>query len=186
VRLFVAIEIAGEVGSALALFVKKLQAVAPQIKWVRPENLHVTLKFLGETNAPKLEQIMASLNGIRSSRPVTLVFRELGFFPDGKHPRVFWAGMDSSANLRPLAESIDRSLHRIGFPLGERPFIPHLTLARFSPPGMPQNLAAAVKSYSFQNFGALTAHEFHLIESKLKPGGAEYTTVQTFSFVMEN
>ena len=184
-RLFVAIEIPGDIRSALAVFVKELRRTAPQAKWVRAENLHVTLKFLGETEAAKLGAIQGALDPIRSVQPVTLELHRLGFFPNERRPRVFWAGMEASANLKALAEDIDRGMHPLGFPLEERPFTPHLTLARFNPPGLPPNLASAVTQNSSRSFGSFTAREFHLIESKLKSTGAEYTTVQSFPFVAE-
>jgi RNA 2',3'-cyclic 3'-phosphodiesterase len=185
VRLFIAIEIPGGIRSALAAFVKELRETAPQAKWVRAENLHVTLKFLGETETAKLAAIQSALGSIRSAPPVTLEFRGLGFFPNERRPRVFWAGMEASTNLKALAEDIDRSMHPLGFPLEERPFAPHLTLARFNLPGLSPNLASAAAQHSSSSFGSLTTREFHLIESKLKSTGAEYTTVQSFRFVAE-
>jgi len=185
VRLFVAIEIPSNVRTALGTFIKELGAIAPQAKWVRAENLHVTLKFLGETDAGKLGQIENALRAIHNPEPVTLEFRGLGFFPNDKRPRVLWAGMNASANLLPLAESIDHGLHSCGFPFEDRPFTPHLTLARLNPAGLPAHLGAAAKQHASRNFGYLTAREFHLIESKLKSTGAEYTTVQSFPFVAE-
>jgi RNA 2',3'-cyclic 3'-phosphodiesterase len=185
VRLFVAIAIPNEVRAALVELLEELRKVAPKVKWVHAENLHVTLKFLGEADAKKLGQIETTLRAIRSSQPVTLDFKALGFFPNEKRPRIFWAGMESSTNLRPLAEDIDRGLHSLGFPLEERPFMPHLTLAHFNPPGLPPNLSAAAKQHSAQTFGSLVARDFHLVESKLKSTGAEYTTVQSFPFVSE-
>lgn len=185
-RLFVALEIPSEICNALAAFVKELRGAAPQAKWVRADNLHVTLKFLGETKPPRLGAIESALASIRSTQPVTLEFRGLGFFPNEKRPRVFWVGMEASANLKVLAEDIDRGLHQLGFPLEERPFTPHLTLARFNPPGLPPNLGSAVSQHSSRNFGSLTARELHLIESKLKSTGAEYTTIQSFPFVAES
>jgi 2'-5' RNA ligase len=185
VRLFIAIEIPSDVRNALAALVKELQKTAPKAKWVRPENLHVTLKFLGSTEEAKRDQIEDTLKAIRSPQPVSLEFRGLGFFPNQKRPRVLWAGIESSANLRPLAEDIDRSMHGLGFPLEERRFTPHLTLARFDPAGLPPNLASAVKQHTSRGFGSLNAREFHLIESRLKPTAAEYTTLQSFRFVAE-
>jgi RNA 2',3'-cyclic 3'-phosphodiesterase len=184
-RLFIAIEIPREICENLQEFLKELREIAPQVKWARVENLHVTLKFLGNTEVGKLEQLQTALKMIRSPQPVTLQFRGLGFFPNEKKPRVFWAGMDSSANLRSLAQDIDRTMHQFGFPLEDRPFAPHLTLARFDPPGIPPSLATAAKLHDSRGFGSLTAHAFHLIESKLKSTGAEYTTVQSFLFVTE-
>jgi RNA 2',3'-cyclic 3'-phosphodiesterase len=185
VRLFIAIDIPSGIRDGLAALIQEFRTVAPKAKWVRPENLHVTLKFLGSTEAAKLEQIGAALRAVRSTEPVTLEFRGLGFFPNEKRPRVLWAGMESSANLRLLAGDVDRAMHQVAFALEERPFTPHLTLARFDPPGLPPQLGAALKEQSSHNFGSLTAREFHLIESKLKPAGAEYTTLQSFPFVAE-
>ena len=151
-------------------------------RWVRPENLHVTLKFIGHVENAKLESIRATLAGVRSNRPVDLRFRELGFFPSEKRPRVFWAGMEASPNLAPLAGEIDARLEKLGIPRETRAFAPHLTLARFDPPGISEQLRAAVQQNTARDFGALHTNQFHLIESKLKPSGAEYTTLHSFSF----
>lgn len=184
-RLFVAIAIPDEIRAAYSAFIKELRAIAPQAKWVRAENLHVTLKFLGETPLAKLDPLQTALAVVRSPQPVQLTFRGLGFFPNEKRPRVFWAGTEATANLKTLAAAVDQAAHRLDFPLEERPFAPHLTLARFNPPGIDAKLLEAVRAKGEKNFGALTAAEFHLIESRLKPGGAEYTTVQTVRFAPE-
>jgi 2'-5' RNA ligase len=185
VRLFIAIEIPENIRNGFASLLKEFRAIAPQVKWVRAENLHVTLKFLGETESAKLGALQNVLGGVRSPEPVNLEFRGLGFFPNEKRPRVFWAGMEASVNLKTLAAGIDQAAHRLGFPLEERPFTPHLTLARFSLPGTPPKLLQAMNEKCGQSFGSLRTQEFHLIESKLKPTGAEYTTLQTFRFATE-
>jgi len=185
VRLFIAIEIPENIRASFASLLKEFRSIAPQLKWVRAENLHVTLKFLGETDSSKLGPLQNALTAVRSQLPVDLEFRGLGFFPNEKRPRVFWAGMESSANLKSLAADIDQATHRLGFPLEERPFAPHLTLARFPLPGVPPKLLQAMNDKSSQSFGTLHAQDFHLIESKLKPTGAEYTTLQTFHFAPE-
>ena len=184
-RLFIAIEISPDVRAALAALLKELRAIAPQVKWVRAENMHLTLKFLGETSSSKLAAVQAALSALRSSAAVTLQFRGLGFFPNAKHARVFWAGMEASPNLPALAAEIDQAMHKLGFLLEDRAFTPHLTLARFQPPGLPPKLAAAAQEGAAREFGSLVAREFHLIESKLKPTGAEYTTLHSFPFVAE-
>ncbi|HKM66018.1 MAG TPA: RNA 2',3'-cyclic phosphodiesterase [Candidatus Acidoferrum sp.] len=184
-RLFIAIEIPPEIRATFAALLKEFRAVAPQVKWVRPENLHVTLKFLGEAETAKLSALQNALSAIRSHQPVNLEFRGLGFFPNEKRPKVFWAGLDSSPNLKSLAADIDSATHRLGFPLEDRPFAPHLTLARFQPPEIPPKLLQANQQKSAQPFGSLQTGEIQLIESKLKPAGAEYTTVQTFRFAPE-
>jgi len=163
-RLFIAIAIPEEIRAAYAGLIQEFRELAPQAKWVRGENLHVTLKFLGETPPAKWEELRSALVEIHSPEPVKLEFQGLGFFPNERRPRVLWAGMEAPARLKMLAGDVDRVAHALGFPLEERPFTPHLTLARFNP---------------------LTAMEFQVIESKLKSAGAEYTTLQTYGFAPE-
>ena len=182
-RLFVALEIPPAVRESLAEFLVALRAIASQPRWVQTENLHVTLKFIGEVQAEKLGHIRAALSAVHSDRLVTLDFRGVGFFPSEKRPRVFWAGIEASANLTRLASDIDRALEKLGVPPEKRPFSPHLTLARFEPPGLPEKLRAPIQGNAQREFGSVAAKEFHLIESKLKSGGAEYTTLETFPFV---
>ena len=184
-RLFVAIEIPQDIRAAYAALLKELRGIAPQVKWVRAENLHVTLKFLGETQPAKLRALENVIVEVRSEQPVRLEFRGIGFFFHAKGGGVCWADMEASPNLKMLAADIDQAVHRMGFPLEERPFTPHLTLARFQRPEPTPKLLDAIRAKSDQSFGLLTTSEFHLIESKLKPTGAEYTTVQTVRFAPE-
>ena len=181
-RLFVAIEIPDDIRAVFGVLIKELRIVQPQAKWVRPENLHLTLKFLGNTEPEKLQAVQTALSSIHSEQSVHLEFRGLGFFPNEKKPRVFWAGLQVSSNLAELAARIDKAMHGLDFPLERRPFVPHLTLARFEPPGASPRLLNVGRLRALDSFGSLTATEFHLIESKLKPAGAEYTTVQTVRF----
>ncbi len=181
-RLFVALEIPAVVRGNLAALIKSLRGVSPQTRWIRPQNLHVTLKFIGEVPETKLAAIRNALAGVRSEQPVALDFRGLGFFPNEKHPRVFWAGIDASTNLKTLAANIDGATEKVGIPREQRPFSPHLTLARFEPPRLPEKLRAAIQENAAREFGSVRTSQFHLIESKLKPSGAEYTTVESFPF----
>ncbi len=188
-RLFVALEIPAAVRENLAALMKELGALEKQTsgkraRWVRPENLHVTLKFLGEAAANKLNEIVAALSTVRSGRPAELQFRGLGFFPGEKRARVLWAGIEASPNLAAIAGNIEQRLDPLGFPREKRAFTPHLTLARFEPPGISERLGAVVRENAERDFGAMRAGEFHLIESKLKPSGAEYTTLHAFSFAV--
>ncbi|HXJ14302.1 MAG TPA: RNA 2',3'-cyclic phosphodiesterase [Candidatus Limnocylindrales bacterium] len=187
-RLFIAIEIPENIRNTFASLLKEFRAFAPHLKWVRAENLHVTLKFLGETDASNLDALQYALSAVQSPEPVCLEFRGLGFFPNQKRPRVLWAGMEASPNLKSLAAYIDQAAHPLGFPLEERPFTPHLTLARLPLPGIPPKLLLAMNDINEKtghSFGSLRTTNFHLIESKLKPAGAEYTTVQSFHFAAE-
>jgi 2'-5' RNA ligase len=183
VRLFVALEIPSVVREDFGGLLKSLRAVSPQTRWVRPEKLHVTLKFIGEAPELKLAGIRSALAGVHSDQPVILDFRGLGFFPNEKHPRVFWAGIEASPNLKTLAADIDHATEQLGIAREQRPFSPHLTLARFEPPGLAEKLRAAIQENAAREFGSLRTSQFHLIESKLKSSGAEYTTLESFAFV---
>ena len=184
-RLFVALETPAAVRENLADLLKSLRAVSPQTRWVRPENLHVTLKFIGEVPETRLAAIRSAIAGVRSDQPVTLDFRGLGFFPNDEHPRVFWVGIAASQNLKSVAADIDKAMEKLGIPREQRPFSPHLTLARFEPPGLPDKLRSAIQENAARDFGSLRTSQFHLIESKLKSSGAEYTTLERFPFAAE-
>jgi 2'-5' RNA ligase len=184
-RLFVALEISTSIREKLAELLAALRAVSPQTRWVRPENLHVTLKFIGEVPEAKLAAIRRALTQVCSDQAVTLDFRGLGFFPDERHPRVLWAGVEASPNLVGLAADIEKATETLGIPREQRPFSPHLTLARFEPARIPEQLWTAIQGNTGRDFGSLHTNHFHLIESKLKPSGAEYTTVESFGFAAE-
>jgi 2'-5' RNA ligase len=186
-RLFVALEIPAAARDNLATLIDELRAAdAPsaenRARWVRPENLHMTLKFIGNVDAGKLDAFRTALAGVRSESGVELHFGGLGFFPNDKRPRVLWAGIGASPNLAPLAREIDARMEKLGVPRETREFTPHLTLARFDPPGISETLRTATRKNSAREFGALHAGEFHLIESKTRPTGAEYTHLSSFAF----
>lgn len=189
-RLFVALAIPAAVRDNLAALLKDLRDLSLRLgdkrgRWVRPENLHVTLKFVGEAADTKLEGIRDALAKIRSDAPVDLQFRGLGYFPNEKHPRVLWVGLNASSNLALLAEDIDRALEPQGVAPEKRAFAPHVTLARFEPPGLHEKLGAAIQKNSQREFGSFQVRDFHLIESKLRPSGAEYTTLASFPLMRE-
>jgi RNA 2',3'-cyclic 3'-phosphodiesterase len=190
VRLFVALEIPSAVRDNLAALIKELRSLEPassvkKVRWVRSENLHVTLKFIGETAPERLEAIGTALSTVRSPQPAELRFRGLGYFPNEKRARVLWVGIEAPPNLAAIAGDVDQHLETVGFPRESRPFTPHLTLARLEPPGIARVLHAAVLARMTREFGVLHTREFHLIESQLKPSGAEYTTLRSFPFAAE-
>jgi 2'-5' RNA ligase len=186
VRLFVALEIPRAVRDNLATLIKDLRRTAPNARWLRPENIHVTLKFIGEVPPEKVQYIRGALSGVRSEHAAELSFRGLGFFPNAKRPSVLWAGIDASPNLQSLAGDIESSLEKLGFPREQRPFVPHLTIARFQPPRIHEQLQSAIAQSSEREFGSLRTCEFHLIKSNLKPSGAEYTTLESFQFARQD
>ena len=181
-RLFVAMDIPEDVRSSLAALAAKLRLAYRNARWARIESLHVTLKFIGETSPEKTAEIKTVLASIPSRAPTEINFRGLGFFPNERRPRVLWAGIDATTDLAELAAAVETSLGALGIPREERAFSPHLTLARFDTPRGLDALHAAIDVAGSLEFGATTAKEFHLYQSVLKPGGAEYTRLASFSF----
>ena len=189
-RLFVALEIPTAIRENLATLVRDLREVSSKLpdrrpRWVRSENLHVTLKFIGEADTRQVEGIREALSKVHSDAPVDLAFHQLGFFPIERHPRVLWAGVNASPNLPALAADVDRALETQGIAREQRAFTPHLTLARFEPPALSEELRVAIQKNSKREFGSFQAREFHLTESKLHSSGAVYRTVATFPFSVE-
>ena len=189
-RLFVALQIPDSIRNEYAKLIDDLRRFDAKTakrkpKWVRPDNLHVTLKFIGHTDAGKLDSIRAALAKVRSPKAIQLQFGTIGFFPNASRPRVIWGGIEASENLAPLAHEVDQQIATLGFAAEERAFTPHLTLARLDPPGIAPDLRSEIGKQATRDFGVLHTSEFHLIESKLKPSGAEYTTLQSFPFVSE-
>jgi 2'-5' RNA ligase len=187
VRLFVALDISAAVRQELETLLRGMRSISIEARdapprWVRPGNVHVTLKFIGEAGPEKLASIANGLAAIRFPAPLALTFRGMGFFPDDKRPKVLWVGIQASPALPELAARIDSFLEELGFPREPRGFTPHLTLARFKRPALPPDLRAAVAQNAERDFGSYRTNEFHLVESKLKSSGAEYTTVQSFRF----
>jgi RNA 2',3'-cyclic 3'-phosphodiesterase len=179
VRVFVAMDVPEEVKQKIREFVKKLEPICRGARWARVEGMHVTLKFVGEVPGEKVEKIKKALEGVQSAS-VEMNFRGVGFFPNAKHPRVFWAGIEATPNLAQIATEIETRLERLGIAREGRAFRPHLTLARFkSEEGLPA-LREATEKAGAMEFGGTRASEFHLYESKLMRGGAVYTKLATY------
>jgi 2'-5' RNA ligase len=181
-RLFVALDIPESVRAALAALLPRLRAACPNARWVRIEGLHVTLKFIGEVSPEKVGPITAAVAALPSRPAIPMIFRGLGFFPNARRPRVLWAGIEADSKLAALAAVVESALNPLGIAREERAFSPHLTLARFDTPRGLETLHAAIEKSPLLDLGNTTAREFHLYQSVLKPGGAEYTRLATFSF----
>jgi RNA 2',3'-cyclic 3'-phosphodiesterase len=183
VRLFVALDFPDSVRDAIRDLIARLKPLCKSARWVRPEGMHVTLKFIGHVDAEKLDSITAALAEVRSDAPVEMRFHGVGFFPTERRPRVFWCGIEASPNLAEIAAKIERSLEPLEIPSETRDFVPHLTLARFdSPHGLAKLLEAAAEFQSL-DLGSTREIEFHLFESILKKSGAEYAKLRSFAFV---
>jgi len=185
VRLFVALDFPDAVRDAIRDLIAKLKPLCKDARWVRPEGMHVTLKFIGYVEPEKLDTIVEALAGVHSAAPVEMRFRGVGFFPTERRPRVFWCGIEASPNLAELAASIEGSLVPLGIAAEKRDFVPHLTLARIESPRGAEKLVAASAELQPLDLGSTREAEFHLYESVLHRSGAEYTKRKIFSFVRD-
>lgn len=182
-RLFVALDLSEEVRARLEELLRRLSGWEADVRWVRPAGMHLTLKFLGEVPAEKLQPIRDALAQANSPEPVRLAFRGLGYFPNEKRPRVIWTGVEASPNLSPLAAQVESLLEPLGFPAEKRPYVPHLTLGRFKSTKGLERLRPIIAGLPEREFGELEANEFFLFQSRLSPQGAEYTKLASFPFV---
>ena len=190
-RLFVALDIDDPIRQSIAGFMQGVRAFAPDARWVRPESLHVTLKFIGERPAEEIASVRESLSGIKTSS-FTLGFRDYGFFPTPKSPRVFWIGIEADPALSQLASLIDDSTAKLGIAKEAHAYSPHLTLARGGQSGSPRwpkgekpnsvfrRLQEKLSALAKPDFGTMSAREFYLFDSKLGPGGAIYKKLERF------
>jgi RNA 2',3'-cyclic 3'-phosphodiesterase len=189
VRLFVALDLPAAVRQALGELIARFQRQCREARWVRPESMHLTLKFIGyaidPADAKKFDAFRAALAAVRSDAPVKMRFRGVGFFPSAHRPRVAWCGVEASPNLAPLVGDIERALEPLGVPREKREFMPHLTLARFAAHEGIEPLLRAADELKSCDFGSARETEFYLYESILKSSGAEYRRVETYSFVKE-
>jgi RNA 2',3'-cyclic 3'-phosphodiesterase len=188
-RLFVALDLPEAVRGGLAATIAELAPIAPRasgVRWVRPEALHVTLKFIGHIADERLPDFRAALSPVRSGAPIELHYRGVGFFPNTRRPRVLWCGVKAaSPNLAGLAAEIESALEPLGVARESHTFVPHLTLARLDPSANIRDLMRAAEGIEDQDFGAARETEFHLYESMLKTSGAEYRKLESYSFVKE-
>src|SRR5215831_16773490 len=128
-RLFIALDIDDPIRQRITRFFEGVHPFARDARWVKPESLHVTLKFIGEQPEPAVERIKQVLaTTIGEVAPIE--FRGFGFFPTPKSARVFWIGMETGPQLATLAAGIDEKLSPLGIAKVERAYSPHLTLAR--------------------------------------------------------
>ncbi|MBZ5614021.1 MAG: RNA 2',3'-cyclic phosphodiesterase [Acidobacteriia bacterium] len=196
-RIFIGIDLDSEIRGRISRFLEGVQGFTPDARWVHPEALHITLKFIGEQTPERVEAIAERLRRVKSGG-FEIRSGGYGFFPTAKAPRVFWIGIHADPQLAELAGTIDAATAELGIPREDRPYSPHLTLARAGgKSGSPKwrkgdgpNSAFAVLEKRLAamgelDFGTMTAHEFILYQSQLSPKGSKYTKLQRFPLNQE-
>jgi 2'-5' RNA ligase len=191
-RVFIALDIDDAIRERIQRLMDGVRGFAPEARWIRPESLHVTLKFIGEKPEETVDAIKGALSAIRADA-IDITFRGYGFFPGAKAPRVFWMGVESGPQLAALATAVDAATAGLGIPKDEHPFSPHLTLARGG--GRPgasgrqkgdgtkptfQRLQEKLTVMPTPEFGTMTAREFFLYQSQPMRSGSRYTKIADF------
>lgn len=183
-RTFIAVELNDDVRGALQRRIARLQRRLPDVRLADPASLHLTLVFLGELEEDQLSAVLdTALDAARASRPFSLSLGELGTFGSRRSPRVIWTGVTGEiAPLLALQQRLATGLEALGFPREERPFSPHLTLARLKQPLAPdiagQLDALQQTPIPHGEHATFTVDEIAVMKSELLRSGARYTQLR--------
>jgi 2'-5' RNA ligase len=178
-RLFTGIAIAPRVLDNIERLLGELRPLA-RLNWTPVENLHITSKFIGEWPEHRLAELERALGELRPPGNIGISVARFGFFPNPHHPRVFFAGVQSGPALGELARSIDDALVPLGCAREERPYSPHLTLAKIKNENI-RDLREHIASMNNPDFGSFDAVDFHLYLSKPGPRGSVYSKLASYS-----
>jgi 2'-5' RNA ligase len=193
-RLFIAIPLDNSLRAELEQLEERLQVrlnshSVPQksIRWVAPQNIHLTLRFLGNVNRAKLPDLEAAINRSAHGLPhFELAARGLGCFPNVTRPNNIWVGLDGDLKTASLlVRNLENELVGLGFPRDQRGFEPHMTLGRVkreATRAVRIRIGEVISSFPATVFGTLCAESVHLIASDLRPAGPVYTSIASIPF----
>ena len=178
-RCFIAIELPEAVKSTLSGIEEELKKSKADVRWVKPDNIHLTLKFFGNIEEKKTEKIIEIMESICNQyAPFTIEIKGMGTFPNIKSPRVLWVGIEGNDTLKTLQKEIENKMESIGFEREDRAFTAHLTLGRFRSSIEKEGLLKAVKLHEKDTFvGSINVQSLSLIRSDLHPEGARYSKI---------
>ncbi len=174
-RAFIAVEISEAARTGVARLQEQLKTAGADVNWVEPQNLHLTLKFLGEIEESRVPELTAALSTSLQTPPFTFTLEGTGAFPRTEHPKVLWAGINEGKEpLIELAREVEAACGRCEFPPEERPFSPHLTIGRVRSPKGLNRLVQKLQAIEFQG-GKTRVRVIILFQSVLSPHGPAYT-----------
>jgi len=185
IRAFIAIELPPDVQDCLELVSTQLKEQLGEkvVRWVPVENIHLTLKFLGDVSVNNLDVLQEIINAeAASQKKMEISIGRMGAFPKIRRPRVIWIGVESPPELLALQRSIEARTTRVGYPPDEREFSPHLTLGRVSRTASPSDVRKIGEILSASPIGFLgvaRVQAVHLFKSDLQPSGAIYSKMFT-------
>lgn len=184
IRSFIAVELDSQIRDQLARIQLQLKKSGADVKWVSPDNIHLTLKFLGHAPAETLHKAGGILQeNFKNVHAFEITIDRLGVFPRIERPRVIWVGIRRNADkLREIAGTIDEKLLPLGFEKEEREFSAHMTLGRVRSSYQVSKLSRAVQEYTMKDVLPQTVKKITLFQSTLTPQGPVYTALQEIPF----
>lgn len=186
-RCFISVELPSAIKQDVSAVANALRKSDADIKWITPENLHITLKFLGNTEESLVPDIIVLLRKKLSPYPPFYIrITGAGCFPDKRHPKILWAGVEDSDSLQSLQEAIEDAMAGLGYPREKKAFSPHLTLGRVRSQKRINDVLRRLEEFREVSFGAVEITSVSLMKSELKPAGAAYSTLAEIPFVRRN
>jgi 2'-5' RNA ligase len=178
IRTFIAIEIPAAVRKRISEVQNEFQKENERISWTKPENIHVTLKFLGDVEENKIDAIASVVQKTaKNIQSFNVKVKNLGAFPNLRRARVLWVGLENAtAELTQIAEGMETGLSQLGFPEEERKFSPHLTIGRVKS-ALSTRFVEKFQNYAFEG-GEFQVEEIVVMKSDLRPSGAIYTPLR--------
>jgi 2'-5' RNA ligase len=176
-RGFIAIDITAT--PQILTFENEIIKTGADVKLVEPKNIHITLKFLGDTEEKMIDAIERSMKeSVKAIKPFSVILRGTGVFPNKNYVKVLWIGIIDNGQIEPIVHTIDTSLTALGFKKEARGFSPHLTVGRLKTARNKEKLLATIEHYHDEEFTIQEVNAIVLKKSELTPQGPIYTTLR--------
>ena len=182
-RSFIAVELSTEIAEGVRGIQKGLRERTGGVSWVRPEGIHLTLKFLGDVDPGRIEGIAGKAEAcVKGRGPFFIGIRGCGGFPNPRNPRVIWIGVEDPAGfLKEIQARLEQGMEEMDFTREERAYTPHLTIGRLRSGKGKGDVSQALEAMKGCDLGSMEVREICLFRSQLKPTGAEYTKLKVIS-----
>lgn len=178
-REFIAIDI--DSNKKLVEFGNEVKKTGADLKLVEPDNIHITLKFLGDTEETLAEEIEEIIkNAVKETKSFNIQLKGTGVFPNNNYIKIVWLGIQNGEPIAEIAQRIDDQTSKIGFEKEKRGFSPHLTIARVKTASNKDKLLQVLEKYRDAEFADIKVEAIKLKKSELTPNGPIYTDLKVF------